>query len=207
MPPAKVFHQNAGWLKAEERQIFSDCWKCRRHNFFWSIAPSYFYVEDNCHLIYFSPASLISTPQKHDIFGDGATVFYKLANPPIDVSVPTPILHPGVCAAFIYLFHPPTRTRTYTHAHRHMCTQACPTPTYTWNPPVCSLWPRLEASSLNLCRFCFSFFIRIRWAPWSHLIHSEDLQCRLPSLRCLLARARVEAALFMMRGEKIAAKW
>lgn len=58
-------------------------------------------------------------PQKHDIFGDGATVFYKLANPPIDVSVPTPILHPDVHAAFIYLFHPPTHMHTRTQIHVH----------------------------------------------------------------------------------------
>lgn len=119
MPPAKVFHQNACWLKARGEADFFDCWKCLRHNFFWSIAPSYFYVDDNCHRIYFFPASLISTPQKHDIFGDGATVFYKLANPPIDVSVPTPILHPYVDAAFIYSFHPPTLTHAHTQVHVH----------------------------------------------------------------------------------------
>lgn len=117
MPPAKVFHQNPGWLKAEGEADFFDCWKCLRQNFFWSIALSYFYVEDNCHRIYFFPANLISTPQKHDISGDGATVFYKLANSPIDVSVPTPILHPDVYAAFIYVLHPPTHTRACMHTH------------------------------------------------------------------------------------------
>lgn len=115
MPPAKVFHQKPGWLKAEGKQIFRLS-ECLRHNFFWSIAPAHFYVEDNCRHIYFSLPISSLPPKKHDIFGDGATVFYKLANSPIDVSVPTPILPPDMYAAFIY--------SAPTHACRCMCTQA-----------------------------------------------------------------------------------
>lgn len=43
-------------------------------------------------ITYFFAANLISPP-KHDIFGDRATVFYKLANSPMKFSVP-PLYYP-----------------------------------------------------------------------------------------------------------------
>lgn len=44
-------------------------------------------------ITYFFAANLIFPPPKHDIFGDRATVFYKLANSPMEFSVP-PLYYP-----------------------------------------------------------------------------------------------------------------
>lgn len=107
---------------------------------------------------------------------------------------------------FIYSTHPHAHAHARTHTHRYTCTQACSTPTYTIESSYLFTPPSTGGFLIKCFPFLFCFFFRIRWAPWSHLTHSEDLQCRLPSLRCLLARARVEAALFMMRkknGSKV----
>lgn len=120
MPLAKVFHHNAGWLKAEGEADFSDCWERLRHSFFFYSAalppPSHFHGEDDCHGIYFSPASLVSTPWKHDILGDGATVFYKLANPPRRRLYSHCRSTPW-CVSCLHLFIPPTHARTQVHVH------------------------------------------------------------------------------------------
>lgn len=61
------------------------------------------------------------------------------------------------------------------------------TPAHTYhsnkNTHICKQRPQTEASSSNIS--C-CFLVRLCCTPWSNLSHSENLQCRLPSFRCLL---------------------
>ena len=113
MPPAKVFHQKLRWLKVEgggkfsavgmpQPQVFLE--QCSSRLFMWKITV----------ITYFSLPILSSPPKKHDILGDRATVFYKLAYSPIEFSVLPLYYPPDMYGTFIYS----------THTGRYMCTQA-----------------------------------------------------------------------------------
>lgn len=65
-------------------------------------------------------------------------------------------------------------TSTLTQTHMHHSNK---------NKHICKHRPQTEASSSSVS--C-CFLIRVRHAPWSNLSHSENLQCRLSSFRCLL---------------------
>lgn len=183
MPPAKVFHQKLRWLKVEgggkfsavgmpQPQVFLE--QCSSRLFMWKITV----------ITYFSLPILSSPPKKHDILGDRATVFYKLAYSPIEFSVLPLYYPPDMYGTFIYSTH--TGRYMCTQAHRHQRTH-----THTHrlahhsnkNTYICKHRPQTEASSSNVS--C-CFLIRVLRAPWSNLTHSENLQCRLSSFRCLL---------------------
>lgn len=78
MPAAKVFHQKLGWLKVEGKQIFFSIVGMSQPQVFWSIAWAHFYVEDNCHHIFF-PANLISL--KNTIFWEIELLYFTGLRP------------------------------------------------------------------------------------------------------------------------------
>lgn len=126
---------------------------------FWSIAWADFYMEDICHRIFFFCQSL----PKHDIFGDRATVFYKLPNSPIELSAA--LLYLPWYVWYLYLFHP--HKQIHVHTSTLMPTQTLYS---NKNMHICKHCPPQEASSLNVSCCLSTWICR---ASWHNLIHSE----------------------------------
>lgn len=100
MPPAKVFHQKRGWLKAEGKQI-SNCWSVSATSFSGAVHEHTLLWEITVMPCFSSPVLSLPYEKKkkreRDIFGYRSTVFVRLVNSPTEISIVPLICMASLC--------------------------------------------------------------------------------------------------------------